>query len=131
MNLLLDTQVWLWSLLAPERLNREAQTLLAQVQNQLYLSSASVWEISIKAGLGKLPLPEPPASYVTSRMESQGILTLNITRAHALEVFNLPAHHRDPFDRMLIAQSRVEKFPVLTADPLFKVYEVEIIWSAA
>lgn len=131
MNLLLDTQVWLWSLLQPERLNQEAQTLLADWQNQLYLSSASVWEISIKAALGKLPLPEPPATYVTNRMELQGILALNITRAHALEVFSLPAHHRDPFDRMLIAQSRVEKFPVLTADSLFKVYEVEIVWSGA
>ena len=131
MKLLLDTQVWLWSLAEPERLNDRAQTLLADLHNQLYLSSASVWEISIKAGLGKLPLPEPPTTYVTSRMKSQGILALNITYSHALEVFSLPAHHRDPFDRMLIAQSLVEKLPILTADPLFKVYDVEIVWSGA
>ena len=131
MKLLLDTQAWLWSLAEPERLNDRAQTLLADLHNQLYLSSASVWEISIKAGLGKLPLPEPPTTYVTSRMKSQGILALNITYSHALEVFSLPAHHRDPFDRMLIAQSLVEKLPILTADPLFKVYDVEIVWSGA
>ena len=129
MKLLLDTQVWLWSLAEPERLNDQAQTLLADLHNQLYLSSASVWEISIKAALGKLPLPEPPTTYVTSRMKSQGILALDITYSHALEVFSLPTHHRDPFDRMLIAQSLVEKLPILTADPLFKVYDVEIVWS--
>ncbi len=131
MKLLLDTQVWLWSLAEPERLNDQAQTLLADLQNQLYLSSASVWEISIKAALGKLLLPESPTTYVTSRMKSQGILALNITYSHALEVFLLPTHHRDPFDRMLIAQSLVEKLPILTADPLFKVYDVEIVWSGA
>lgn len=123
--------MWLWSLAEPERLNDRAQTLIADLHNQLYLSSASVWEISIKAALGKLLLPESPTTYVTSRMKSQGILALNITYSHALEVFSLPLHHRDPFDRMLIAQSLVEKLPILTADPLFKVYDVEIVWSGA
>lgn len=131
MNLLLDTQVWLWSLAEPERLNQLARTILTDKQNQLYLSAASVWEIVIKAALGKLPLPEVPVTYVPSRMAAQGIQALSITHAHALQVFSLPAHHRDPFDRIIIAQSQVENLPLLTADPMFQAYNVAIIWSAA
>ena len=130
MKLLLDTQVWLWSLAEPERLNDEARALLSDRRNTIYLSAASAWEIAIKSALGKLPLPEPPTIYVPSRMASLGILALNITHSHTLHVFSLPAHHRDPFDRIIIAQSQVENLPVLTADRVFRQYDVTIIWSA-
>lgn len=127
MKLLLDTQVWLWSLAEPERVKDEARALLGDWRNTIYLSAASAWEIAIKSALGKLPLPEAPGIYVPSRMASLGVLPLSITHSHALHVFSLPAYHRDPFDRIIIAQSQVENLPILTADPLFKQYDVTII----
>src|SRR3954471_11605866 len=99
MRLLLDTQCWLWMQAAPERFGSETTKLLLDRRTELFLSAASSWEIAIKYALGKLPLPEPPATYVPSRMRSSGVQGLSIEHAHALHVERLPAHHRDPFDR--------------------------------
>ncbi len=128
MKILLDTEAWLWSLTEPERLNAKARALIADRANTLYLSAASSWEIAIKSALGKLPLPESPVRYIPSRMAAQGINGLPIEHAHALRVFGLPAHHRDPFDRLIVAQSQIEKLPVMTADRIFKNYDVSLIW---
>lgn len=128
MKFLLDTEAWLWSLTEPERLNPEARALLADRANALYLSAASSWEVAIKYALGKLPLPEPPASYVPSRMARQGIGALPIEHVHALRVAELPMHHRDPFDRLIIAQSQIESLSIITADRMFGKYDVSIVW---
>ena len=129
MKYLLDTEVWLWSLSEPERLNAETRHLLARSGEELFLSAASSWEIAIKAALGKLPLPEPPASYVPKRMEAQGIRALAIEHSHALRVYTLPHHHQDPFDRLIIAQAEAEKMTILTADAAFKEYGAMLHWS--
>lgn len=127
MRILLDTECWLWSLAEPDRLNKRAQSLIADRENSLYLSAASSWEIATKYRLGKLPLPEPPERYVPSRMQAQGIESLAIEHAHALRVAALPLHHRDPFDRLLVAQAQVEGLALLTADPLLRKYKVRLI----
>ena len=130
MNVLVDTHVWLWSLADPGRLAPGARSLIASSRNVVYLSAASAWELAIKSALGKIELPEPVATYVPTRMARQGIAPLPITHAHALRVSTLPAHHRDPFDRLLVAQALVERLPIITADPVFERYGVEVIATA-
>ena len=127
MRVLLDTQCWLWMASAPERLSTRARAIVEAIDNELLLSAGSVWEIAIKHALGKLQLPEPPARYVPSRMSALSTTPLPIEHAHALRVATLPSHHRDPFDRMLVAQAQVERVPILTADPIFERYDVETI----
>jgi PIN domain nuclease of toxin-antitoxin system len=131
MRLLIDTHCWLWWFGDPDRLNDDAKRLIANKANTVYLSSASSWEIAIKAALGKLQIPEPPGKYVPSRLSSQGMSSLPIEHRHALHVFSLPHHHRDPFDRMLVAQAQVESLPILTADQLLSAYDVKLIWAGA
>jgi PIN domain nuclease of toxin-antitoxin system len=128
MRYLLDTGVWLWSQTRPERLGRKAIELLSSLpkEDELFLSAASSWEISIKFHLGKLPLPEPPARYVLSRLN--GLKSLPITHGHALTAGELPLHHSDPFDRLLIAQARLEGMTLLTADTNFAKYDVAVLW---
>lgn len=103
MKLLLDTQCWWWWFTQPERLSEEAISHIVDETNDLWFSVASVWEIGIKVAIGKLPLPEPIDRYVSSRMVQLGAQSLEITATHALQAAALPLHHRDPFDRMLIA----------------------------
>ena len=114
---------------APERLSASSRELLSDPENQLFLSSASAWEIAIKYSIGKLPLPLPPAEYVPSRMKTSGTSALAIHPGHALHVATLPLHHGDPFDRLLIAQAQLEELKVLTSDRQFAAYEVEILWA--
>jgi PIN domain nuclease of toxin-antitoxin system len=112
---------------APERLSDDARALVEAADNELYLSAASAWEIAIKYSLGKLRLPESPAGYVPSRLRATQTTALPIEHSHALRVSTLPAHHRDPFDRLLIAQAQIEQLPILTADPAFRRYDVTTI----
>lgn len=127
MRVLLDTQVWLWMLAAPERLGSGARTFVEDANNALLLSAASSWEISIKHALGKLRLPEPPERFVPDRIRRTGVVPIVVEHAHALRVSALPGHHRDPFDRLLVAQAQLEDVPVLTADAAFFPYDVEVI----
>ncbi len=129
MKILIDTSCWLWSLTDPEHLKKEARDLLPDASQVLFLSAASSWEIAIKASLGKLHLPEPPEKFIPSRMAAFSILGLPVEHAHALRVFGLPAHHRDPFDRILIAQAQSEGLTILTADRVFGAYDVAVIWA--
>jgi len=115
---------------ATAKLSSEAQETLAEPKNQLFLSSASVWEMSIKWSIGKLKLPEAPSAYVHKRLASQGIQGLQITHLHAVTTAELPRHHDDPFDRMLIAQAVVEDMVLMTADRLFEKYSVQTLWCA-
>ena len=122
MKLLLDTQCWLWWFAQPERLSEEAITHLADETNEVWFSVASVWEMGIKVAIGKLPLPEPIDSYISTRIVQLDMRSLEITAGHALRAAALPLHHRDPFDRMLIAQAQMEGMTLVSADPIFKQY---------
>ena len=124
MRSLLDTHVWLWSLTAPEKLGIAVRALLSDPSHTLYLSAASAWEIAIKYGLGRLPLPEPPEKFVPQRLVRDGVRALPVDLKHALHVATLPDHHRDPFDRLLVAQSQIEDLPLLTADEQLSAYDV-------
>jgi len=125
---LLDTSVFLWALAAPGKLNRRARQLLSNQREGLFLSAASAWEIGLKFGLGKLELPEPLTKCVPKWMLSSGIRALDISHLHALAVGDLPFHHQDPFDRMLIVQATMEEMVLLTADRMFEKYGVEMLW---
>ena len=127
MRVLLDTQVWLWMLAAPERLSTPSRALVVSTDNELLLSAASAWEIAIKYALGKLRLPEAPGDLIPRLMTSTGITPLPVHHRHALHVATLPPRHRDPFDRLLIAQAQLEKLPILTADRSFALYDVETL----
>ena len=127
MRILLDTQCWLWMAAAPDRLSARARALVDTTDHELLVSAASAWEIAIKHALGKLTLPEPPERYVPSRSEALRTVPLAIEHAHALRVASLPPHHRDPFDRLLVAQAQIEDVPILTADPVFARYDVPVI----
>jgi PIN domain nuclease of toxin-antitoxin system len=127
MRILLDTQCWLWMAARPAKLSREARSLVESTEHELLFSAASAWEIAIKHALGKLSLPELPVRYVPTRMEILRTSPLPIEHSHALRVAVLPPHHRDPFDRVLVAQAQIENVPILTSDPVFEEYEVTVI----
>ena len=129
MRLLLDTHVFLWLQTEPERLD-DHLTLVENPDTTLLLSAASSWEIAIKYGLGRLPLPERPERYVPTRMRAIGAEALPIEHAHALAVAALPALHRDPFDRLLVAQAAAAGATILTADPAVAQYAAETLLVA-
>ena len=129
MKLLIDTQCWLWWFAEPDRLKEATIAQIVDETNELWFSVASVWEMGIKVKLGKLPLPEPIDRYLFSRMKQLGTRSLEIRADHALQAGGLPLHHRDPFDRMLIAQAQVEGMTIVTSDRMFARYEVEILWN--
>ncbi|MCC5605891.1 type II toxin-antitoxin system VapC family toxin [Nostoc sp. CHAB 5834] len=130
MKLLLDTQCWLWWFTQPELLNEAAIAYIADETNELWLSVASIWEMGIKVAIGKLPLPDPLDSYISSRMTVLAMRTLEITASHALQAAALPLHHRDPFDRMLIAQAQIEEMTLVSADSMFNKYDISLLWAA-
>ncbi len=128
MRVLLDTHTFLWWNMEDPQLSSLAKEIIADGRNEIFLSAASVWEISIKAAKGKLVLPEPPAHYIANRMGLYRFQPLLIQVNHAAHVYDLPFYHDDPFDRMLVAQSQIEAMPLLSADPEIRKYEVEVIW---
>lgn len=130
MTYILDTHVWLWMLADPERIRADVLDELRAGRTRLLLSAASSWEIAIKWAAGRLSLPEPPERYVPDRMLRSSVLGLAVSHAHALHVANLPPHHRDPFDRLLVAQAQVEDVPIVTADRAFGSYDVAVVHAA-
>lgn len=127
MRILLDTQCWLWMALAPDRLSPNARTLVEAREHTLFFSAASAWEIAIKHALGKLRLPDPPEAYVPALLSALDVQPLPIEHGHALRVSALPPHHRDPFDRLLVAQAQIENLTILTSDPQIRAYDVEAV----
>jgi PIN domain nuclease of toxin-antitoxin system len=125
---LLDTHIFLWGVASPAKLNRQAVNALSSRASELYLSPATSWEIAIKFALGSLPLLKAPSEFVPSGIQALILRSLEITHVHSLEAGALPRHHSDPFDRMLIAQARAEDMIVLTADPVFRKYDVEVLF---
>ncbi len=128
MKYLLDSMTWLWSIGSVERLSKLGREIIESGQDEIYFSAATAWELSIKAGLGKLRLPAPPHQCIPAFMARQSLLALPITQLHAVKVYDLPLHHADPFDRLLIAQAILEEMTILTSDRVFRKYPVEVVW---
>jgi len=128
MKYLLDTAVWLWSLRSPELIGGEGRQILELGEEEIYLSAVTSWEISIKMRLGKLDFPGPPAQHVPRFMAKQSLRPLSVNHSHAAKVYDLPAHHADPFDRMLIAQALIEDMVILTSDRAFRKYSAQLLW---
>ena len=127
MKLLLDTHIFLWWITDDSRLSTTIRALLSDQTNDLFLSAATGIEIAIKASLGKLILPEQPATYIEQQLNINTIHALPIEMRHAVQVYTLPFHHRDPFDRLLIAQCQVEGLILLTADDKMKRYDIRVV----
>lgn len=126
MNVLLDTHVFLWLQTEPERLG-DRLSLVEDARTGLLVSAASSWEIAIKHSLGHLPLPEPPERYVPARLRAIDAQPVAVEHSHALAVAGLPALHRDPFDRLLVAQAQAFGVRILTADDAVAQYPVETL----
>ena len=128
MRVLLDTHAFLWWIADSPKLSDDAREIIANEQNEPVFSVVSAWEIAIKAGVGKLELPGSPEKFVTEQLSRNALDILPIHVRHALGVHGLPDHHRDPFDRLLIAQAMAENIAILTADPLVTTYPVQTVW---
>lgn len=129
MKVLLDTHVFIWWITNDLQLPHSIRGIIADGNNELFLSAASCWEIAIKAQLGRIKLPVKPDTFISDQMAMNAIQGLPIQPSHALHVFNLPNLHRDPFDRIIIAQSQLERLPVITSDTLIAQYKIETIWD--
>jgi PIN domain nuclease of toxin-antitoxin system len=127
-RLLLDTHTLLWWLDGDRRLSRKARQAIADASNIVLVSAASAWEITTKARLGKLPGAVDVAADVAGAVASQGFSGLDISIVHAQRAGRLPGDHRDPFDRMLIAQAQLEGLPTISDDRVFDAYGVERWW---
>jgi len=128
---LLDTGVWFWSISAVEKINQAGRQVLENGQEEIYLSAVTAWEVSIKMALGKLRLPAAAAECIPAFMAKQGLRSLPVTQTHAIAIYDLAPHHRDPFDRLIIAQAIAEEMCILTADRAFEKYPVEVLWCGA
>ncbi|MGH2582079.1 MAG: type II toxin-antitoxin system VapC family toxin [Anaerolineales bacterium] len=128
MKVLLDTHTFLWWNTGDAQLSARARDVIAEGSNEVFISAASAWEIAIKAAKGRLILPEPPSGYIPSRMGLHRFRPLPVQIKHAAYIHDLPRHHEDPFDRLLVAQCQMESLPILTADSDFALYGVDIIW---
>lgn len=127
MRALIDTHVFLWAIAGDVRLSQRASDIFVG-PSELSMSIVSIWEILIKVQTGKLNFPQPAGAYVLGQLADNRIETLPVTLNHLLAFEKLPLHHRDPFDRMLIAQSMEEGWPIITADRDFQKYPVRVIW---
>jgi PIN domain nuclease of toxin-antitoxin system len=125
---LLDTHVFLWWATNSPELSRKASDFIGDPDNSLLLSVVSAWEILLKVRTGRLPIPGDAARFIETHAEYYGFAFLEMRLAHLIGFHHLPAHHRDPFDHMLIAQAQVENLPLVTGDAQIAKYDVELIW---
>ena len=128
MKILLDTQAFIWLATDDKSLSQKARKLFLDEKNDFFLSLASVWEMAIKSSLGKLILKQSLDKLILSQLQENYIDQLTISFRHVTRVKKLPFHHRDPFDRLLIAQAIEEDIPVLTADAAFDQYKIKRLW---
>lgn len=130
MRVLLDTHVWLWALTDAASLPASFRARLHSVRDTFLISAASAWEIAIKAALGRLRLPVDAPTFLRAVVRDLPVTELPVAFAHAARVAELPLHHRDPFDRIMIAQAQVEGLAIMTADPAFRAYRVPVLDSS-
>lgn len=128
MRALLDTHAFLWFLLDDPRLGAAARRLIEDPSNQILVSPATLWEIAIKIGLGKYVLPEPYESFVDSQLALNGFDILPILPRHTARLTDMPFHHRDPFDRLLVAQALAEGIALVSIDPRLEEYGIGRVW---
>ncbi len=125
---MIDTHTFLWFIDSDPNLSDSALVHVKDGSNEIYLSVASIWEIAIKVGTGKLRLAEPLRSFIHEQLELNRINALSISAEHAAGVSSLPLHHRDPFDRLIVAQSIIEQMPIISKDAAFVAYGVVRLW---
>ena len=125
---LLDTHAFVWMASAPDRLGSKARARIEAPASVLFLSVASIWEMAIKSSLGRLEFPAGLPEFLEEQLASTRTRVLAIRAEHAVRVANLPWHHRDPFDRLLVAQAQFETLPILSRDAAFDAYSIERIW---
>ena len=128
MRLLLDTHTFLWFILNDPLLSIRARDLIIEPANEIEISPASYWEIAIKISIGKYSLSEPLEDFVTREVATNQFRILPIEPRHVAPLTSLPFHHRDPFDRLMIAQAMVEQIPIISADAAFDDYPVTRLW---
>ena len=128
MKLLVDTHTFLWALMRDHRLSTRSKQILTSDEHELFFSLVSLWEVSIKMKTGKLNALGSSVAYLREEMENYSMQLLPIRYEHILQLEMLPAHHSDPFDRLLIAQAVTESLPILTHDEKFKPYPARLIW---
>lgn len=128
MRILLDTCAFLWFITDAPILSLRAREVFVEVENEIYLSAVSTWEIAIKHALGRLPLPMSPEQYVPAQRAKHGIDFLPLQEEATLSLKRLPQIHKDPFDRMLVCQALVHDMALLTPDPLISQYPVSTVW---
>ncbi|MEO1433083.1 MAG: type II toxin-antitoxin system VapC family toxin [Cyanobacteria bacterium J06633_8] len=128
MNILLDTHVFIWSTANPERLSQTVTNLLTDTSNTWILSIASIWEMQIKLQLGKLNLNSTLPNLIDNQQRVNNLQILSIETSHIYALNNLPSHHKDPFDRLLIAQGIVEQIPLVSIDEVFDNYPIQRLW---
>jgi PIN domain nuclease of toxin-antitoxin system len=127
-NLLLDTHAFLWWVAASGELSRKARSAIGSARNECFVSVASGWEIAIKVSLGKLRIDGALDRFLPEQLAANGFRALAIDLKHAARVATLPFHHRDPFDRLLVAQALEEDLAIVTADPVIAKYGVNRVW---
>jgi PIN domain nuclease of toxin-antitoxin system len=126
---LLDTHTWLWWNGSPDKLSPRVKAIIEDTNNQIFFSIASAWEIAIKVSIGKLGLPEAAATYIPQRLADNSFTALAIQLPHILIAGDLPLLHRDPFDRILVAQAKHERLVILSIDHLIAQYQIPVIWK--
>lgn len=128
MRLLLDSHALIWAVDDPSKLGQQAENLLRDANNELLMSAGTVWELAIKVGLGKLSLSQPFRQWMAKAITDLGVVILPIMVEHADEQSKLPKYHGDPFDRLLVAQARIEGLTIVSVDAVFDQYGAARIW---
>ncbi|MBL6985912.1 MAG: type II toxin-antitoxin system VapC family toxin [Methylobacter sp.] len=128
MNILLDTHAFLWLRNAPEKIPEKVLTAYYDINNDILLSVVSIWEMQIKHQLGKLELGLPLSTLIEEQRINNGLQILPIETNHIFALADLPYHHKDPFDRLLLTQSKIESLNLASADTVFQQYEIDLFW---
>ena len=128
MRALLDTHVFLWWITNNPKVSARARDFIRDPRNRISLSVVGAWEIVLKARVGRLSISGDVAKFVENHLQYYDFAVLELRLAHLIRFYHLPAHHRDPFDQLLVAQAQVENLPLLTGDAQIAKYDVEVIW---
>ena len=128
MRLLLDTCAFLWWMAGSDKLSDRVRRVILDPRNDVILSAVSGWEIAIKHRLGRLELPAAPAAFMAEALAAHAVTVLPVGMTHAVEAGDLPLNHKDPFDRILVAQAIIETLPLATPDTAFSPYGIETVW---
>lgn len=128
MRVLFDTHAFLWVISDDPRLSSSARNAFSRQENEIILSVASVWEVLLKAATGRFPFPQPAGPFLRSELRKGSVIVLPILLQHVLRLEDLPSHHRDPFDRIILAQAIEEKMPIVSIDVKFRQYPVAVLW---